>query len=154
MKRLANLSMAACTVAMAAAVASALSGCAVVAIEDSQIGLRKTSVFEVVTPAPFNFDSPGAALTLAPLPGSGMPPMISHPVEEHLPLTAKSNECLECHDKPQNIGKPVPTGKARPAPISHYTRPGTPTLLRAQYNCMSCHAPQSEVAPLVTNLSR
>jgi cytochrome c-type protein NapB len=154
MKRSANLLMAACTVALASAMASALSGCAALAIEDSQVSLRKTSVFDVVTPAPFGFDGPGAAQTIAPLPGSGMPPMISHAVDEHLPLTAKSNECLECHDKPQNIGKPVPTGKARPASMSHYTQPGTPVLMRAQYNCMSCHAPQSDVAPLVHNLSR
>jgi len=154
MKRSANLLMAACTVALASAMASALSGCAALAIEDTQVGLRKTSVFDVVTPAPFNFSSPGAAQTIAPLPGSGMPPMISHAVDEHLPLTAKNNECLECHDKPQNIGKPVPAGKARPATLSHYTQSATPALLGAQYNCMTCHAPQSEVPPLVPNLSR
>lgn len=148
MKRPASLLLAACTVALAA-----LAGCAALAIEDTQVGLRKTSVFEVVTPAPFGFDGPGGAVTTAPLPGSGMPPMISHAVEEHLPLTAMSNDCLECHDKPQNIGKPVPTGKARPAPSSHYTTAATPALLGAKYNCMSCHAPQAAVAPLVPNLS-
>jgi hypothetical protein len=93
-------------------------------LEDSQVGLRKTSVFDVVTPRPFGFDSPGAALTIPPLPGSGMPPMISHTVDEYLPLTAKANECLDCHDKPDRIGKPVASGKARPRPANHYVSRG------------------------------
>ena len=149
MKRAANRMLVAGTLVL-----STLAGCAAMAIEDTQLGLRKASVFGVVTPAPFGFDSPGAAQTTAPLQGSGMPPMISHAVEEHLPLTAKSNECLECHDKPQNIGKPVPAGKARPAPASHYAQLAPATLMRTKYNCMSCHAPQAEVPQLVQNLSQ
>lgn len=138
-----------------AAVLSALAGCAAVALDDSQVGLRKASVFDIVTPAPFGFDSPGAALTIAPLPGSGMPPMISHTVDEYLPLTIRANECLECHDKPDRIGKPVAAGKARPAPANHYVRRmgAAPSLAGPQYNCMACHAPQAEVQPLVRNSS-
>jgi nitrate reductase (cytochrome), electron transfer subunit len=141
---------------VAAVVLATAAGCASMAIEDTQVGLNKTSVFDVVKPVPFGFDTPGAAQTITPLPGSGMPPMISHPVEEHLPLTAKSNDCLSCHDKPQNIGKPVATGKARPAPGSHYTSAasGAMTLAGAKYNCMACHAPQAEVPLLVRNNSQ
>jgi nitrate reductase (cytochrome), electron transfer subunit len=141
---------------VAAVVLATAFGCASVAIEDTQMGLNKTSVFDVVRPVPFNFDTPGASQTIAPLLGSGIPPMISHPVEEHLPLTTQSNDCLSCHDKPQNIGKPVATGKARPAPSSHYTSAagGAMTLVGAKYNCMSCHAPQAEVPLLVRNNSQ
>ena len=141
--------------AASAVLLATLAGCAAMTIEDTQLGLRKTSVFDVVAPAPFGFDGPGAAQTTAPLAGSGMPPMIGHAVEEHLPLTAKSNDCLECHDKPRNIGKPVAAGKARPAPISHYVSAGgtAPVLAGAKYNCMSCHAPQADVQLLVRNLS-
>jgi nitrate reductase cytochrome c-type subunit len=135
---------------------AALVGCAAVAIEDSQVSLRKASVFGVVEPVPFSFDGPGAAVTIEPLPGSGMPPMINHPVDEYLPLTLKSNECLDCHDKPRNIGKPVAAGKAPPAPASHYLMSvgAEPKLAGKQFNCMACHAPQADVSPLVVNRSR
>jgi cytochrome c-type protein NapB len=142
-------------VLLAAVLLGTLAGCASMVLEDSQVSLRKTSVFDVVTPRPFGFDSPGAALTIPPLPGSGMPPMISHTVDEYLPLTAKANECLDCHDKPDRIGKPVASGKARPAPANHYvSRGGAPALAGAQYNCMACHAPQADVPALVRNTSQ
>lgn len=140
---------------LAAVVMSGLAGCAAFAIDDSQFGLRKASVFDVVQPSPFAFDNEKATGVIAPLPGSGMPPMVTHPVDEYLPLTFKNNECLDCHDKPKTIGKPVAAGKARPAPANHYvTRPGQEmSLAGKQFNCMSCHAPQAEVAPLVRNSS-
>ncbi|MDP1902485.1 MAG: nitrate reductase cytochrome c-type subunit [Rubrivivax sp.] len=138
-----------------AVVLTALAGCAAVAIEDRQVGLSKTSVFDVVTPTPFGFEGPEAAKTIPPLPGSGMPPMISHTVDEYLPLTVKNNECLECHDKPGRIGTPVAAGKPRPAPASHYAAGagGSMVLLGRQYNCLFCHAPQAGVQPLVRNTS-
>ena len=140
---------------LAAVVFSALAGCAGVAIEDSQVGLRKASVFEVVKPIPFDFAGADAAVTITPAPGSGRPPMISHPVDEYLPITAKANECLDCHDKPASIGKARAAGKAGPAPANHYvTRDGAPLALAGrQYNCMACHAPQAAVPPLVRNTS-
>jgi hypothetical protein len=100
---------------LAALLLGTLAGCGAMALNDSEVGLRKTSVFDVVTPTPFGFDGPGAGKTSPPLPGSGMPPMISHTVDEYLPLTAKANECLDCHDKPDRIGKPV-ASPARPRP--------------------------------------
>lgn len=133
----------------------ALVGCAAVAIDDSQVSLRKASVFETVKPSAFSFDAPVTASMIKPSPGSGQPPMISHSVAAYLPLTAKSNDCLQCHNKPQDIGKPVAAGGATPAPRSHYVaaQSGALALDKAQYNCMSCHAPQAAVPPLVRNLS-
>lgn len=140
---------------LAALLLGTLAGCGSMALNDSEVGLRKTSVFEVVTPRPFGFDGAGAGKTIAPLPGSGMPPMIGHTVEEYLPLTARKNECLDCHDKPDRIGKPVASGKARPAPTNHYVnRSGALALAGAQYNCMACHAPQADAQPLVRNTSQ
>jgi cytochrome c-type protein NapB len=138
----------------AAVLLVALVGCAAVSIDDSQLSLRKAGVFEVLTPTPFAFPDELKVPLTPPMPGSGQPPMISHAVDEHLPITAKTNECLECHDKPQNIGKPVAAGKARPAPANHYvSRHGVLSLSGKQYNCMACHAPQAEVSPLVVNSS-
>ncbi len=137
------------------ALLAGLAGCAAVGIPDSQVSLRKASVFEVLTPAPFQFDEDVKTRPVAPLPGSGMPPMITHAVEDSLPITVRANGCLECHDKPQNIGRPVAAGKARPAPASHYVSTGASRVLEGrQYNCMNCHAPQAEVPPLVVNSSR
>lgn len=134
-----------------AALAVLLAGCAgmVTPIEERDIGLRRTSVFATVTPGSFTFaDAPVSPAR----PGAPEPPTISHAVDEHLPITLGKNDCLECHDKPQNIGKPVAAGKARPAPASHYLEAaGTRKLSGKQYNCMSCHAPQADVPPLVRN---
>jgi cytochrome c-type protein NapB len=142
-------------VAAAAAALVGIFGCAAMSVEDRDLGLRKASVFDVVTPAPFDFEGTAAGRLTAPLPGSGMPPMISHAIDDSLPITAAKNECLDCHDKPQNIGKPVAAGKARPAPANHYSgSPGSLRLAGASYNCISCHAPQAEVPVLVRNASR
>lgn len=140
---------------IAALLAAAVAGCASLAIDDKQFGLSKTSVFEDSTPAPFGFESTAAARMVATLPGSGMPPMISHDVDDSLPITAAKNECRDCHDKPQAIGRPVAAGKARPAPQTHYKAAGSALSLGgAYYNCIACHAPQADVPTLVRNDSR
>lgn len=139
-----------------AVVFATLAGCATTAIDDSQLGLSKSSVFDTAAPAPFAFEGPGAGQAAAPLPGSGMPPMISHPVGDYLPITARSNGCLGCHDRPQEIGKPVAKGQPAAAPASHYAKGADGKLLLsgASYNCIACHAPQAGVKPLVDNTSR
>lgn len=146
------------TLLLAATAAAALfaAGCASLAIEDRDFGLSKASVFDTITPAPFGFDATTASRMIATLPGSGMPPMISHAVDDSLPITAAKNDCRDCHDKPQNIGKPVATGKARPAPANHYASGsgGALALDSKIYNCIACHAPQADVPALVRNASR
>lgn len=135
---------------------AALVGCAST-VSDTDFSLRKGTVFEPLTPATFDFDSGTAGKALVePLAGSGMPPMISHPVAEYLPITASSNNCLGCHDRPADAGKVAAKGQPAPAPASHYTKSagGRLALAGAQYNCLACHAPQAGVNPLVTNRSR
>jgi nitrate reductase (cytochrome), electron transfer subunit len=135
-----------------AAVLAVLTGCAASSIEDTQIGLRKADVFVSLKPMPFYFIDGAKDQLPLPIPGSGMPPMIRHAVDEHLPITSTANACLDCHDKPKNIGKLVAAGKAKPAPVSHYVRrDGSLALNGRQYTCMACHAPQAEVSPLVSN---
>lgn len=138
--------------AAAAVAAAALAGCASVSIDpDTQFGLRRAGVFDdSVVPRPFQFDGEGAARTIAPPPGSGIPPMMSHTLQEHLPITAGANDCLQCHDKPQAIGAPVAAGKPRPAPAGHYRRQAdaTPVISGAYYACVACHAPQADVPAL------
>jgi nitrate reductase cytochrome c-type subunit len=142
--------------ALVALLLALIAGCATVAIEDTQFGLRKAGVFEALTPTPFSFEGTGAGRTIEPLAGSGMPPMISHAVDNYLPITSASNNCLACHNRPAQFGKPVAKGQPMSAPASHYAKAadGMPALAGAHYNCISCHAPQAGVPSLVDNRSR
>jgi cytochrome c-type protein NapB len=128
---------------------AAAAGCATVAIDDARFGLRQASVFEVVTPTPFGFE-PRTAAPAPPAP-SVVPTMITHPVDEYLPITLRSNACLNCHDRPAAIGKPLAKGDAVAVPATHYRvgAEGKLVLVSANYNCMTCHAPQAGVKPLV-----
>ena len=141
----------------ALALAALAVGCATTAaINDSDFSFKKGSVFDAATPVPFAFEEDASATLIRPLPGSGIPPMISHAVDEYLPLTIAKNDCRDCHDKPANIGKPVAKSKAMPASASHYVKDATGKLqlMGMSFNCLSCHAPQAGVVPLVTNTSR
>jgi nitrate reductase (cytochrome), electron transfer subunit len=117
------------------------------AVDDNQFSLNKGSVFEAATPAPFEFQD--GAKTTRPLDGSGMPVMISHTIDDDLPITAEKNGCIRCH---------TPTGKkvrgAPAVPPSHVARGDTPTVSGKRWNCTACHAPQADVKPLVDNTSR
>lgn len=154
MNRLTQRPLPALAALVLAACATVVAGCATATatVDDARMGLRKAGVFDTVTPVPFAFDDSGAARREpAPLPGSGMPPMIAHAIDDSLPIRAGRNDCLECHDKPAAIGKPVAAGKARPAPASHY-RPGperTLVLAGTVFVCTACHAPQAGVPLLV-----
>jgi len=133
-----------------------LAGCASMqAIDDTQLGLRKGSVFEQSTPAPFAFTGPGTGPVIAPLAGSGMPPMITHAIDEYLPITTAENGCLACHHRPTAIGKTTPRGQPSPVPASHYAKRanGEISLAGANFVCTGCHAPQAGVAPLIDNRS-
>jgi nitrate reductase (cytochrome), electron transfer subunit len=134
-----------------------LVGCATTRIDDRDFSLRKGSVFEPATPVAFDFESGNAGKGLiAPAAGSGIPPMISHAIDEFVPITATTNNCLSCHDRPAAQGKPVAKGQASPAPADHYTRgaDGRPRIAGSNYTCTACHAPQAGVAPLVGNTAR
>jgi cytochrome c-type protein NapB len=86
----------------------------------------------------------------------GVPPMISHTVEDMLPITLDDNECLECHH-PENAVE----GDDVPLTEDHFDRAvmaeGAPgqglvwvvkgyekgDLVGARYSCMMCHTPQA-----------
>lgn len=116
------------------------------AVDDKDFSLNKGSVFEVAAPQPFEFED--GAKTLRPPEGSGMPVMISHTVDDDLPITAQKNGCIRCH---------TPTGKkvrgAPPVPASHVAQADDkPAVAGKRWNCTACHAPQADVKPLVANL--
>ena len=135
---------------------AALVGCATTT-SDTEFSLHKGNVFEPMNPVTFDFESGSAGQALIPPPpASGMPPMISHPIADYLPITASSNNCLACHDRPGEWSKGSAKGKAAAIPASHYakTPAGKMALAGSQYNCVACHAPQAGVGPLVPNRSQ
>ena len=126
-------------------------------INDKELGLSKTSVFEVPTPEPFDYNEafPGTSKIL-PRAHPGAPPQIPHNIEMFMPITAANNACLACHDKRDLIGRKA-AGQPTPIPLSHYTdlrrAPGKvgKKVVGARYLCTQCHAPQGKVPPLVGN---
>jgi cytochrome c-type protein NapB len=118
-------------------------------IDDSQLGLEKSSVFDTPTPqapnyqgsAPFKDDDYARSYP-------GAPPMIPHSLDDMLPITLARNNCLMCHQQPDRIGQKSP-GAPTPLPASHYT--SAKKLQGSRYNCVTCHAPQADAKPLVRN---
>ncbi len=69
------------------------------------------------------------------------PPPITHPIDGYL-VTRAENSCLECHDKPRDIGKKRAKGAPTPSPKSHYASlAGKPEIAAGHFNCTSCHVP-------------
>lgn len=70
----------------------------------------------------------------------GAAPRIPHPIDGYL-VTPQENNCLECHDKPREIGRPRQKGANVPAPASHYggKLDGTPEVAAAFFRCTTCH---------------
>ena len=107
------------------------------------------------------------------------PPMIPHDVEGMLPITIKDNQCVSCHApevapsmntlaypkshmidfRPATTiardGRIALNGKAidntSDAKFSDVSIKALSKLSGARYNCSQCHAPQSQVEPLVAN---
>jgi nitrate reductase cytochrome c-type subunit len=66
-------------------------------------------------------------------------PPITHPIDGYL-VTRQENNCLECHDKPRDIGRKRAKDAPVPAPKSHYpSLEGKPEIGADYFDCMSCH---------------
>jgi cytochrome c-type protein NapB len=124
------------------------------AVADTQIGLVKSSVFEVPSPEPFAAEA-GLPGEQEPLPRAypGAPPRISHAVADFLPISRQENLCLDCHEPQGEKGEGLPT----PPPASHRTDlRNAPDkvgqgIVGARYVCVSCHVPETGAKPLVEN---
>ncbi len=146
--------------ALGAALMAVLLPCAgAFACED--FGLSKVSVFDnpdplVTTQAgrePGENEALGAYFDESP-------PLIPHLVADYLPITIKDNQCLDCHDAPDRIGKKLGRDEEPPMPASHYTdlrnapHKVTGKPIGARFVCTQCHAGQQETEVLVESTYR
>ncbi|GAX87917.1 cytochrome c-type protein NapB [Lebetimonas natsushimae] len=79
------------------------------------------------------------------------PPMIPHSVEGMVPITIKSNMCLNCHMPASAKAMGV-----TPMPKDHFVDnfEGGKHIQRvagSRFNCTLCHAPQAKVNPVIEN---
>lgn len=126
-----------------------------VTILDDSLGLSQVSVFEVPVPAVFEYRSMDPKESgVLPRYWDDAPPQVPHRIDKYLPVNAKANKCVDCHDVPDKIGKKV---KGKPTPMSetHYLKTGDELAVsNKRYVCTLCHAPQAEVNALVENTFR
>ena len=116
-------------------------------VGDASLGLSKGSVFDVPTPQPFAADGKGA--TGAARAAYAAPPLVPHPVDDFLPITADTNACAGSHDRP---GAKKAKGEATAMPPLHYVKGAAPPRLSGDYyNCGLCHAPAADVKDIVGN---
>lgn len=126
-------------------------------IEELNFGIGEDNVFSDATPESFKYQGKKAGKSeLLPIAYSTVPPLISHTVEEYLPITTETNDCTECHDKRKKIGKTERrTGKKIPMPQNHYGgfdgKGDEDEVSGARYTCTQCHVPQSGAKPLIEN---
>lgn len=137
--------------------AGAASGCGRGAgtgeIQDSQLGLSKTSVKSAPIGGTYVYTGKEAGENARlPRPFVGAPTLIPHSIEGLLPITQDSNACVLCH------GTPGPSSDVPPpAPPSHFVDSrNAPDVSRdevagARWTCTSCHVPQTDAPLLVGN---
>jgi cytochrome c-type protein NapB len=82
-----------------------------------------------------------------------LPPSIPHRVDEFLPVVMEDNQCLDCHDVPKYIGRPLNTDRTikNKSPMSkeHYATKELDDIDGARFNCTQCHVPLSDAPVLV-----
>ena len=123
------------------------------AIPDDDLGLSKTSVFDVPDPAVFEYGSkdPGTVGKRADRSYHTAPPMVPHSIKDMVPIRQDFNLCKDCHVVPDMIGTKITPGVPVPAPVSHYVNVKAGELYMGRWNCTQCHAPQANVKTLVNN---
>ncbi len=122
-------------------------------IPEDSMGLSKTSVNDSPAPPAFEYKEPdvGTFNTRAVRSYQTAPPMITHSIQDMLPITQDSNMCKDCHVQPEMIGKKVEAGMPIPAPASHYVDVKKGEFYMGRWNCVQCHRPQADVQPIVVN---
>lgn len=78
------------------------------------------------------------------------PPLIPHATNNFDEITLEENQCLTCHSPETYKAK-----KATMVGKSHFVDQQTGKVMKevskARHNCVQCHVPQADAAPLVEN---
>jgi nitrate reductase (cytochrome), electron transfer subunit len=119
-------------------------------IPDDDLGLSKTSVYDVPDPIVVNYGGgdPGTNKR-AEKSYHTAPPMITHSIADMVPIRQDFNLCKDCHVQPDLLKQKITVGMPIPAPVSHYTNVKKGELYMGRWNCTQCHAPQAKVDVLV-----
>ena len=126
-------------------------------VDQTSLGIGLDGVFNDPSPSTFAYPTIKAGeIDLSSKSYHTSPPMVPHTVEEYLPITMETNECMECHDKPKIQDREYVKGKKLAMPESHYGgfggRGDKDEVSGARYTCSQCHAPTSDAKPLVENI--
>lgn len=124
-------------------------------ISDSDLGLAKGSVFDVlIPPVPaVNTSDPGDTPVVARA-FDLAPPRVPHAVGDFMPISREDNWCVDCHMTDWTAPE---EGEATPIPFSHYMdlRSGSSDIgeqvVGARWVCVSCHVPVTDAPALVAN---
>mgnify|MGYP001049211142 CR=1 FL=1 len=124
------------------------------AIPDEDLGLSKTSVYDVPEPEVFEYSNQDAGTVgkRAVRSYNTAPPMIPHSTKDMVPITRDSNLCKDCHVVPDLIGTKITQGVPVPAPVSHYENVKKGELYMGRWNCTQCHREQANVKLLVESV--
>jgi len=123
-----------------------------VTISDDELGLRKGTLMneELVVPQSEMKLAEAGKSQVIDRSFENAPPMIPHNIAEFVPVTLKSNMCLDCHDP--EIAADM---EATSVPASHMydirNDKQLDKLSGANYNCTLCHATVTDAKPLVRN---
>ena len=117
------------------------------------------SVFDTPTPTVYTYSDakPGYNDRLDTA-WEELPPQVPHKVDEYLPVVMSDNQCLDCHDVPKYIDRPLNTDRTikNKSPMSkeHYASGELDEVSGARFNCTQCHVQLSNAPALVDNTYR
>ena len=114
------------TVLIASAVALAAAGivqAAGTAMEEKEMGLSKSSVFDVPVPPAWDYVTTQGTM---PRYFGDAPPMIPHSIAAYENITPTMNMCVSCHKQPDKMGQKVAAGMPTPMPASRPCCAGLP----------------------------
>jgi cytochrome c-type protein NapB len=121
-------------------------------IRDKELGLSRTSVFDVPSPPAWKAEDSAPGDT--PLPARvdrEAPPVVPHAMGDFLPITPTQNLCVDCHviDGPKKKGEPTPVPASHFVDLRHAPEKKGDKLAGARWVCTSCHVSRSNAPPAV-----
>lgn len=124
------------------------------AVSDTELGIRKVSVFDEagLKIQDINYTSAGPGeSTRLPRSFENAPPFIPHDTEGLLPITKDNNMCVSCH-----MPEFAADSGATAIPASHLfdfrqNQDLKGALDESRFNCTTCHVPQAKTSVEIKN---